>query len=553
MAIRHLSGLGVGCLVITKRTGEPAPRPVRVFVSYSHDSSDHSARVLGLTQRLRREGLDATIDQFALFPKEGWIRWMHRQLSEADFTLCVCTENYRVGFDGLPEESGGKREESGGKGVNWEGQTISQFIYDDRGENARFIPVIFAEEEGPDVIPRALKPYTHFILDQQYDELYSLLTSQPAVSPEPLGAVRQSPVISSGVPSATLPLDAAGSIESRIRLIAAGPGKAAEAALDQLEQIAQSPDGRMMTDAVIRQLVSYISAIEASSTYPLDERLLRKSVVRTLIRLTGGKLNKYLSGQALSGIDLALFDFRGTDMAGVDFSGSFMIECDFSGVNLSRSSFVSCRIRNVRFDHARLDGVDFTGADWFNALGLTASQFASSRINTLLPSPVSEEGLHAFLDQNYTFKFMSWGSRIQGELRHAWATYLQPGGLADEVARWAESFDLAREAIRELDEQSDRFKTYQPITGTRRVFLDYTFLPNVRRSLEELECVNPAEWPDPGWAVDFSAMRDQAVRKLASAEANLNGESTQQIMELLSALGQLREKIARNYPWMLDP
>jgi TIR domain/SEFIR domain/Pentapeptide repeats (9 copies) len=730
----------------TLQAAVPVQRPVRVFISYSHDSSDHSARLLSLTQRLRREGVDATIDQFTPFPKEGWIRWMQRQLDEADFTLCVCTENYRIGFDGL-------REGPEGKGVNWEGQTIAQSIYDNRGNNSYYIPVIFAEEEMSDVIPRALRSYKHFILDRQYDELYFLLTNQPVVSPEPLGPIRQPSVISPGVPSIALPLDAADAIESLIRLIAAGPGEAAEAALAQLEQLAQSADDDIMAESIIRQLISYISALEASSTYPLDERLLRKKVIRMLIRLTGGKLNNYLPGRALSGIDLALFDFRGADMIGVEFSGSFMIECDFRGVNLSRSSFAGCYIRNTRFGGAVLHEVVFSDADWFNALGLDVSQLASSRTNTLMPSPLTEEEMVAFLDQNYAFKFRSWGRRIQEELRHAWATYLRPGGLAGEVARWAgtgerhkaepalerttdsspsgvaeprqegvdffvsyTSADLpwaewiawqleeagywtaiqawdsrpgndfvrwmdqsirsarhilvvlspaydaatslagpewtvaigrdptgeraalipvrvadfkpggllatrgcvdlvgkdekaardallegvrqqrlkpatqppfpsyAREsslragqaapqspapppqprfpgpdpldripmAMRQLDEQAKRFKTYGPSTRARRVFLNYTFFPAVGRSLDKLTFVSPATWPDPGWAVDFSATRNLAVEKLSRAAASSDSEQSREIMELLYVLKQLREKVAMRYPELLD-
>ncbi len=469
---------------------------------------------------------------------------MDRQLEVADFTLCVCTEIYRSRFDGLPEG----RE---GKGVHWEGRRITQYIYDSYGENSRFIPVVFAED-GPDVIPRALRAYNYFVLDRQYDELYSLLTNQPAVSPEPLGPVRELPVISPGVPSATPPLDAADAIESRIRLIASGPGQAADAALEQLEQMAESADDKTVTAGIIGQLISYISALEASSTYPRDERLLRKNVVRTLGRITGGKLNNYLPEYALSGIDLALFDFRGADMSGVNFSGSFMIECDFRGVNLSRSSFAGCHIRNVRFEGALLAGVDFTNADWFNALGLNTFQLAASRTCALRPSPATEEDLHAFLDQNYAFKFSSWAPRIQKELRQAWATYLRPGGLAGDVARWAESFDRVRAAVRQLDAQSERFRTYRPNAYSQRVFFGLTFFPGVRRSLNELACVDPAKWPDPSWAVDFSATRNQAMRKLASAEVNLNGDPTQQVVELLSVLDKLREKVARACPQMLD-
>jgi SEFIR domain/Pentapeptide repeats (9 copies) len=421
----------------TPKTTAPAQRPVRVFISYSHDSQEHSARVLSLAQRLRREGLDAIVDQFFPFPTEGWIRWMEQQVDAADFILCVCTENYRISFDGL-------RQGPSGKGVNWEGQTISLCIYDAGGENSRFVPVIFAEDE-PAAIPRALKPYTHFVLDRQYDELYFLLTGQSAVSPEMLGPVRVRPeplgpieVISPGVPSASLPLEGATSIERQIQVIAAGAGKDAEAALKQLEEMARSPKGAILAETIIRQLVSYISALEASVTYPTDERLLRRNVVRTLIRITGGKLSTYLPDQALSGIDLALFDFRGADMAGVNFTGSFMIECDFREVDLSRSSFAGCHIRNVRFDGALLNAVDFSGADWFNALGLNASQLAAGQTSTLMPSPATEAEMHAYLDRSYAFPFSSWEWRVQQELRQAWATYLQPGGLAGEVARWIE-------------------------------------------------------------------------------------------------------------------
>ncbi|HEX9732715.1 MAG TPA: SEFIR domain-containing protein [Thermoanaerobaculia bacterium] len=34
------------------------PKPLRVFVSYSHDSAEHAERVLALADRLRRDGLD---------------------------------------------------------------------------------------------------------------------------------------------------------------------------------------------------------------------------------------------------------------------------------------------------------------------------------------------------------------------------------------------------------------------------------------------------------------------------------------------------------------
>ena len=48
----------------------------KVFISYSHDSKEHAERVLSLSDRLRRDGVDSQIDQYELSPPEGWPRWM---------------------------------------------------------------------------------------------------------------------------------------------------------------------------------------------------------------------------------------------------------------------------------------------------------------------------------------------------------------------------------------------------------------------------------------------------------------------------------------------
>jgi hypothetical protein len=70
----------------------------KVLISYSHDSPEHKDRVLVLSNRLRGEGIDCTIDQYLLVPPEGWPRWMEKQIRESDFVLMVCTETYPM-FD----------------------------------------------------------------------------------------------------------------------------------------------------------------------------------------------------------------------------------------------------------------------------------------------------------------------------------------------------------------------------------------------------------------------------------------------------------------------
>jgi hypothetical protein len=43
----------------------------RVFIMYSHDDDEHRRRVLALSDKLRRSGVSATIDQYELNPRFG--------------------------------------------------------------------------------------------------------------------------------------------------------------------------------------------------------------------------------------------------------------------------------------------------------------------------------------------------------------------------------------------------------------------------------------------------------------------------------------------------
>jgi hypothetical protein len=47
-----------------------------VFISYSHDNDGHLSKALGLSNRLRKEGIDASIDAYALHRQKagrsGW-------------------------------------------------------------------------------------------------------------------------------------------------------------------------------------------------------------------------------------------------------------------------------------------------------------------------------------------------------------------------------------------------------------------------------------------------------------------------------------------------
>ena len=79
-----------------------------MFISYSHDSVEHQDRVRALADRLREDGIDAFIDQYAPAPPEGWPRWMDRQIRNADLVPLICTETYLRRVEGREEPGKGR-------------------------------------------------------------------------------------------------------------------------------------------------------------------------------------------------------------------------------------------------------------------------------------------------------------------------------------------------------------------------------------------------------------------------------------------------------------
>jgi SEFIR domain len=160
----------------TRGSRNMAPSTPRVFISYSHDSLEHARRVMGLAERLRKDGVDAQLDQYvAGTPARGWPRWMEDQLDSCEFVLVICTETYRQRFLG--------REEPGkGKGADWEGSLITLELYHTRSDTNKFVPVLFDRQDEP-FIPRPLSGHTHYLLSSEdnYAKLYAFLTGQGAV------------------------------------------------------------------------------------------------------------------------------------------------------------------------------------------------------------------------------------------------------------------------------------------------------------------------------------------------------------------------------------
>jgi len=163
--------------------GTPAQRSPRVFISYSHDSDAHRQRVLALSERLRKDGINADLDQYVHgAPAEGWPRWMLNRLDWADFVLLICTPTYYHRFRG-------HEEPGNGKGVDWERAVITDAIYDERSATLKFVPLLFdpADEKS---IPEPVRGHRFYCLASatEYQALYDFLLGQSGIEPRTLGA-----------------------------------------------------------------------------------------------------------------------------------------------------------------------------------------------------------------------------------------------------------------------------------------------------------------------------------------------------------------------------
>ncbi len=161
----------------------------KIFISYSHDSDEHKKKVLDFSEKLRADGIDTCIDQYSLWPQEGWPRWMERHLRGAQSVLLICTKTYFLRVTG--QEEPGK-----GKGVCWEANLIYNDLYSKKVESGKYLPILFSDCKEED-IPAPLKGHSFFLVDTDkgYEDLYRFLTNQPPVQPGKVGPLKKLPLI----------------------------------------------------------------------------------------------------------------------------------------------------------------------------------------------------------------------------------------------------------------------------------------------------------------------------------------------------------------------
>jgi len=156
----------------------------KAFVSYSHDSLEHKAWVLGLATRLRSMGIDAILDQWELQPGDDIAHFMETHLAAADKILMVCTSRYV------------QKANAGSGGVGYEKMIATADIM--RSVTAsKVIPVI--RQDRTCVVPTFLK--TRLFIDFSRSDAYEFaidelaraihgapLLSKPAVGSSPFPA-----------------------------------------------------------------------------------------------------------------------------------------------------------------------------------------------------------------------------------------------------------------------------------------------------------------------------------------------------------------------------
>jgi tetratricopeptide (TPR) repeat protein len=168
--------------------GPGGGKPVRVFISYAHDSDQHVAAVRDLWVFLRGVGIDARLDLPAAERRQEWPSWMLEQVRDARYVLVVASPAYKRRSDGLAAADEGR-------GVQFEARLIREFFYRDQDAGVeRFLPVLLPGVPV-ECIPDFLSPTAgmHYRADSMSvagcEPLLRVLTGQPWEVEPPLGQV----------------------------------------------------------------------------------------------------------------------------------------------------------------------------------------------------------------------------------------------------------------------------------------------------------------------------------------------------------------------------
>lgn len=132
----------------------------QVFLSYRHESPEHSRAVRRLGELLRQARIPVVLDQFLLDESPGgpdlggWPKWCEDNANESACVLIIASE----GWFGAYDKSAPVRL---GLGAATEADLFRQALWDEKGNNAR-IRLAFVHDVAADKVPVRLRAWHNF-------------------------------------------------------------------------------------------------------------------------------------------------------------------------------------------------------------------------------------------------------------------------------------------------------------------------------------------------------------------------------------------------------
>lgn len=132
----------------------------RVFVSYSHDSTEHSDWVRKLANDLRERGIDTFLDVWDLRPGDNFVERIQSAVESAEYCIAICSPRYR-------EVAERRRRD----GIGYE-QALIQDVAESKPPNQPWVLPILRSGHGREAIPDWLmnRMYVDFTDDYLYGE-----------------------------------------------------------------------------------------------------------------------------------------------------------------------------------------------------------------------------------------------------------------------------------------------------------------------------------------------------------------------------------------------
>lgn len=150
-------------------------QPPRAFVSYAWESTELKTWVKSLSTRLRQDGVEVLLDQWAVAPGDQLPSFMEGAIRDNDFVVIICTPTYKAKSEGRKG------------GVGYEGDIMTTEVLQSRN-NRKFIPVLKCESweasspswlQGKYFIDLRGEPYS----EDHYQDLLVTLLGNREIAP----------------------------------------------------------------------------------------------------------------------------------------------------------------------------------------------------------------------------------------------------------------------------------------------------------------------------------------------------------------------------------